>query len=75
MNDIKLQTNPNGSVTLCGRPGKGRCCPVMSSVDENNVRIDDDFGGSITITKDQASLIANGLQTLEESAKIQLLNE
>lgn len=75
MSNIKLSLNSNGSVTLCGRPGKGRCCPVMTPVENESVRIDDDFGGSITITKDQARLISNGLQTLEESAKVQLLNE
>lgn len=75
MTVIKLPLNANGSVTLCGRPGKGRCCPVMTPIDKDNIRIEDDFGGSIQITKDQAQLIASGLETLDESANVQLLNE
>ena len=58
----------NGKVTLCGR-GEGKCCPVMERFDDYRVKITDDFGGYIIITKEQAKLVANGLNLLEESNK------
>lgn len=57
----------NGKVTLCGREGK--CCPVMERFDDYRVKITDDFGGYIIITKEQAKLVADGLNLIEESNK------
>lgn len=56
----------NGKVTLCGR-GEGKCCPVMERFDNFRVKITDDFGGYIIITNEQARLVANGLNLLEEN--------
>lgn len=56
----------NGKVTLCGR-GEGKCCPVMERFDDYRVKITDDFGGYIIITKEQARLVADGLNLIEES--------
>lgn len=58
----------NGKVTLCGR-GEGKCCPVMERFDDYRVKITDDFGGYIIITKEQAKLVADGLNLIEESNK------
>ena len=58
----------NGKVTLCGR-GEGKCCPVMERFDDYRVKITDDFGGYIIITKEQARLVADGLNLIEESNK------
>lgn len=58
----------NGKVTLCGR-GEGKCCPVMERFDDYHVKITDDFGGYIIITKEQAKLVADGLNLIEESNK------
>lgn len=70
MNNI-LKLNPNGSVTLCARK---TCCPVMEEIDNNKVRITDDDGNSIIISKEQANLIGDGVKVLESKDQ-QLLCE
>lgn len=67
MNQEFIRRNPNGTVTLCGRPG-GRCCPTMQIIDENRVKITDDYGNSIIVTKEEAALMSNGVTMLDESA-------
>jgi len=37
--------------TMCGRPGK--CCPVAKVYDDGKIIITDDYGGKVTITKEQ----------------------
>lgn len=63
MNEEIIMKN---KVTLCGR-GNGKCCPVMEQIDENRVKITDDDGNSIIITKEQANLMANGVTSLEQN--------
>ena len=61
-----LILNANGSVTLCGR-GDGKCCPVMEPFDKFRVKITDDYGNSIIVTKEQAELMTQGVKTLNEN--------
>lgn len=70
MNDM-LKLNPNGSVTLCARK---TCCPIMEDLGNGMVRITDDNGNSIIISKEQASLVTPGLNALNEQ-NLELLNE
>ena len=70
MNEV-LKLNPNGSVTLCARK---TCCPIMEDMGNGMVRITDDNGNSIIITKEQASLMTAGVNALNEQ-NLQLLNE
>ena len=69
MNNTQITSNK--TVTLCGR-GSGKCCPVMSIIDENRVKITDDDGNHIIITKEQAKLMSMGVDALNEE-KQQLL--
>lgn len=66
-----LKLNPNGSVTLCARK---KCCPVMTDLGNGMVRITDDNGNSIIIEKDQAALIKDGINLMQNS-KQELLCE
>ncbi len=66
MNQEFIRKNPNGSVTLCGR-GDGKCCPTMQMIDEHRVKITDDYGNSIIVTKEEAALMSGGMTMLEES--------
>ena len=70
MNNM-LKLNPNGSVTLCARK---TCCPIMEDLGNGMIRITDDNGNSIIISKEQASLVTPGLNTLNEQ-NLELLNE
>lgn len=67
MTNSILNINPNGSITLCGR--KNSCCPVMTPVDKDVISITDDDGNKITIKKEQARLINQALDVLEENNK------
>ena len=67
MNTEFIRRNPNGSVTLCGR-GDGKCCPTMQVIDEHRVKITDDYGNSIIVTKEEAALMGSGMTMLDESA-------
>lgn len=68
MNQEFIRKNPNGSVTLCGR-ADGKCCPTMQMIDENRVKITDDYGNSIIVTKEEAALMSGGMTMLDESVK------
>lgn len=70
MNNM-LKFNPDGSVTLCARK---TCCPIMEDLGNGMVRITDDNGNSIIISKEQASLVTPGLNALNEQ-NLELLNE
>ena len=70
MNEI-LKLNPNGTVTLCARK---TCCPIMEDVGNGMVKITDDNGASIIISKEQAALVGAGLDALNEQ-NLELLNE
>lgn len=63
---LDLATAPNGGVVLCGRRGHNACCPILSKDEEGNIVITDDFGGSVKMSLEQASLIG---QALEQMAK------
>lgn len=70
MNEV-LKLNPNGTVTLCARK---TCCPIMEDMGNGMVKITDDNGASIIISKEQAGLVGAGLAALNEK-DLQLLNE
>lgn len=70
MNEV-LKLNPNGTVTLCARK---TCCPIMEDMGNGMVKITDDNGASIIISKEQAGLVGAGLDALNEK-DLQLLNE
>ena len=52
------------SVRLCCN-GKG--CPIVEDLGNGNVKITDDHGNSITVKKEEANLISDGVKTLGES--------
>lgn len=56
----------NNKVTLCNR-GAGKCCPVMEYYDEEHVKITDDFGNSIIVKNEEATLMAKGVDTIKEN--------
>lgn len=66
MNSL-LHFNPSTNrVTLCARK---TCCPTMELIDENHVKIIDDNGNEVIMTKEQARLVNSGLDLLTEKKK------
>ena len=53
-------------VTLCGKPNL--CCPTMERLSDGRYVITDDNGHSIIVTADQARLINNGVDVIENAA-------
>lgn len=45
----------------CGKLG----CPTVTDLGNGLVEITDDFGNKITVKKEEASLISDGVKTLE----------
>lgn len=70
-----LSLNPNGTVTLCAR--RRGCCPVLEQLDEQRVKITDDYGNSVIMKSEEAALISQGARLLENGSwkEQQLLNE
>ena len=70
MNNLRL--NPNGSVTLCARK---TCCPTMERINDELVKITDDNGNTITIRKEQAAHIKEGIDVIYNTDNRELLCE
>ena len=55
-----MKLKENQILICCG----GKACPVLSDMEDGMIKIEDDFGGSIKIKKEQALLIDNALKKL-----------
>lgn len=55
-----MKLKENQILLCCG----GKACPVLSDMEDGMVKIEDDFGGSIKIKKEQALLIDDALKKL-----------
>ena len=55
-----MKLKDNQVLLCCG----GKACPVLSELKDGKIKIEDDFGGSITIEKDQALLIRDAVNKL-----------
>ena len=60
-----MKTKNNQILLCCG--GKG--CPRLSRLDNGMIKIDDDFGGSITIKADEALLVGKAVDQLSKKKK------
>ena len=55
---MKLKSNQ--ILLCCG----GKACPVLSDLEDGMIKIEDDFGGSIKIKKEQALLVHDAIKKL-----------
>lgn len=60
------------SVQLCGR---GKCCPIVTKLEDGDYEVADDYGNKIKIKKEEINLIADGVRTLDKSSQEQLICE
>lgn len=51
----------NNKIQLCCG---GANCPIVEKIDDKTVRITDDFGSSVVMSADQASVISDATKTL-----------
>ena len=61
-NQLKHDKVEQSVILCCG----SKRCPVIKVKDQNDVQITDDYGQTITISKQQAGLIADALEMLED---------
>ena len=53
----------NDSILLCG---KGKCCPVITRIDEDTYEVKDDDGNIIRVKKSELDMVADAVKTLDE---------
>lgn len=51
------------SMLLCGR---GKCCPVITRIDDENYEVKDDDGNIIRVKKSELDMIADAMQELDD---------
>jgi hypothetical protein len=52
------------SILLCGR---GKCCPVITKIDEDNYEVKDDDGTVIRVKKHELEMIADAITELDDN--------
>jgi hypothetical protein len=55
-----MKIKNNQVILCCG----GKKCPILSDLENGMIKIEDDFGGSITIKKEQALLVNDAVNKL-----------
>lgn len=55
-----MKLKENQILLCCG----GKACPVLSDLEDGMIKIEDDFGGSIKIKKEQALLVHDAVKRL-----------
>jgi hypothetical protein len=49
-------------VQLCG---KGKCCPIITKLDEDNYEVTDDYGNKIKVKKHELEMVSDAVKTLD----------
>ncbi len=55
-----MKIKENQVLLCCG----GKACPILSDLEDGMIKIEDDFGGSIKIKKEQALLVHDAIKKL-----------
>jgi hypothetical protein len=63
--DLKYNTKQRSVLLCCG----GKACPEIYTKDKTHIQIRDDKGFVITLSREQAMLIPEALEVLEEKEK------
>jgi preprotein translocase subunit YajC len=50
-------------VLLCG---KGKCCPVITKIDEETYEVKDDDGNVITVKKHELEMVSDAVKELDK---------
>lgn len=65
-----LKRLSENEVQLCGR---GKCCPIITKIDEDNYEVQDDYGNKIKVKKEELNLVADAVKALDKPADEQLI--
>jgi hypothetical protein len=58
------------SVQLCG---KGKCCPIITKLDDGNYEVLDDFGNKIVVKKEELEMVSDAVKSLDAPPQGQLI--
>jgi hypothetical protein len=58
-------------IQLCGRPGK--CCPIITKIDEENYEVKDDYGNIIKVKKHELEMVSDAVKALDKPKDEQLI--
>jgi hypothetical protein len=56
---------------LCGRPGK--CCPIITKIDDENYEVKDDYGNVIRVKKEELEMVSDAVRNLDKPINEQLI--
>lgn len=57
-------------ILLCGR---GKCCPVITKIDEENYEVKDDYGNIIKVKKNELEMVSDAVKALDLPKDEQLI--
>ena len=65
-----LKRLSENEVQLCGR---GKCCPIITKIDEDNYEVQDDYGNKIKVKKEELNLVADAVKALDSPPEEKLI--
>lgn len=65
-----LKRLSQNEVQLCGR---GKCCPIITKIDEDNYEVADDYGNKIKVKKEELDLVADAVKALDKPIEEKLI--
>lgn len=65
-----LKRLSQNEVQLCGR---GKCCPIITKIDEDNYEVQDDYGNKIKVKKEELNLVADAVKALDGPVEEKLI--
>jgi hypothetical protein len=57
-----LKRLSKNEVQLCGR---GKCCPIITKLDDGNYEVLDDYGNKIKVKKEELEMVSDAVKTLD----------
>jgi len=57
-----LKRLSENEVQLCGR---GKCCPIITKLEDGNYEVLDDYGNKIKVKKEELEMVSDAVKTLD----------
>lgn len=57
-------------IRLCG---KGKCCPIITKIDEDTYEVLDDYGNKIKVKREELAMVTDAIKELDKPLNEQLI--
>lgn len=57
-----LKRLSHNEVQLCGR---GKCCPIITKLEDGNYEVLDDYGNKIKVKKEELEMVSDAVKALD----------